>query len=280
MIILEEKPHLTRVYDINSTHLQGRWFPTCQNLWDGRIGIISLAMSQEASDADYITMATFEGENTIIDGYKSITPCLAHWIKGSCLASSPDLWDLCVIRRSGKTTVWMECQDGSTNAVPQDIRRLCFANFPTPKRADREERKNNISDGANVWNGTDIPNLTGSPRSATDDTMNKLLRHLNLIDTTADLVTSSSTNSHEASVMDSVVGVTHLNLPLFGHDDPNVPSELVKDLPVTFGNICEYSIPQYWIQEYRGIYGLDFDDARGRLAFGMGNGEILIVEVI
>jgi hypothetical protein len=279
MMILEEKPHLTRVYNINSTHLQGRWFPTCQNLWDGRIGIISLAMSQEASDADYITMATFEGEDTIIGGYKGITPCLAHWIKGSCLASSPDLWDLCVIRRNGKTTVWMECQDVSTSAVPQDIRRLCFANFPTPKRADREERKNKVLDGTNVWNVIDIPDLTGSSCAATDDAMNEL-QHLDCIDTTSDLVTSSRTNSHEASVTDLVVDVPHFILPFSGNDDPTVPSELVKDLPVTFGNICEYRIPQYWVQEYRGIYGLDFDDARGRLAFGMGNGQILIVELI
>jgi hypothetical protein len=50
--------------------------------------------------------------------------------------------------------------------------------------------------------------------------------------------------------------------------------------PITFGNICEYTIPDSWDQEYGDIYTIDFDDARGRLALATSSGKILILEFI
>lgn len=50
--------------------------------------------------------------------------------------------------------------------------------------------------------------------------------------------------------------------------------------PTTYGHICELPVPPEWAVEHGGIYTVDFDDARGRLAFATGNGKILIWELV
>ncbi|PVF98818.1 hypothetical protein CPB86DRAFT_825516 [Serendipita vermifera] len=277
METIEQAPHFIRAYSINNTHLQGRWFPTCQNLWDGRIGIISLAMSLEASDADYLNMAVFEGEDVVFDGYERVKPYMAHWIKNSCLAATPDMWDLSIIRRYGKTIVWMENTDGITTPDLHEIGQLCFANFPPPKRDKEPDSKGRVL-STNV--GLDrecVSNTTSTthPTGAVEDPL--------VNDIPQPITSSTDINTVITPNIESSSTEGHHNIPHLDHPSTQSSASSLDDTkknPITFGDICKFNIPQIWISRYQGIFGVDFDDAKGRLAFGTGVGKVLIVELL
>jgi hypothetical protein len=64
------------------------------------------------------------------------------------------------------------------------------------------------------------------------------------------------------------------------NDDDSSNSGSPNRAPRIFGDICEFLMPQKWVQDYGGICMADFDDARGRLAFATGSGKILMVELV
>ncbi|PVF98816.1 hypothetical protein CPB86DRAFT_814485 [Serendipita vermifera] len=52
-----------------------------------------------------------------------------------------------------------------------------------------------------------------------------------------------------------------------------------NEMPSQTGHVCEFYMLQ-WVQDYRGIYSVEFDDARGRLVVATGSGKILIADFV
>ena len=84
-----------------------------------------------------------------------------------------------------------------------------------------------------------------------------------------------------------------LNLlpPLLEAEEPEdvMPGHSVLDrdvstidvqLPVSFGHFCEYELEEDWERRYGRVYTVDFDDARGVVAFATGRGKVVLLEFL
>jgi hypothetical protein len=60
----------------------------------------------------------------------------------------------------------------------------------------------------------------------------------------------------------------------------NILQQLQDQASRTYGHLCELPVSPEWAAENGGINTVDFDDARGRLAFATGSGKILVWEFI
>jgi len=47
-----------------------------------------------------------------------------------------------------------------------------------------------------------------------------------------------------------------------------------------FGHVAEYTLEEGWRDEYGSIYSMDYDDARGRVAFATRSGKVLIYDFL
>ncbi|PVF98814.1 hypothetical protein CPB86DRAFT_784457 [Serendipita vermifera] len=352
MEVKTESPHLHHYYPFTEDRpaTEAPWLSIVRRLWDGRIGAFSRCMIDEDSEEDYVTLSILDDEENS-DGFDDpwMEQRMARWIKGAGLAISLDEWDMCSIGTFGKTAIWLEGPSKLLlGTTPYEIERICFANFPPPRRPGTQTASVRSDDSLvlspqSKRSGTDSPISASDPaalQEATDTTSqvlpeetlqgekgveNRLIRKdswetiTDSSDQEADQASGSyprpkgdmffhenfgsmneeDTNEEIAPLVTSqhtsptspIMGATHDNVgpsmelasegPMNGSNEeaePNLGSS--TRLPETFGDTCEFSMPQKWIQDYKSIYMVDFDDARGRLAFATGSGKILMVELV
>ncbi|PVF98815.1 hypothetical protein CPB86DRAFT_873137 [Serendipita vermifera] len=301
MEIKREDPFFEQSY-ITDRQGQGSaygWDCNIKCLWDERIGIFCSCSLDEELRGDYTVLFTIPWDESYVP-YNSPSKAMSHIHIARCITGeghllSPEDAPLYSFGIFGKTVVWLDNPSNPPGGNPT-YERMCFANFPPHRRPNpansEEETPIFLSRTARKALLNDILNTL---EDLSDQERNEFMQR------NADELLHEIATQFPQVVADQDAQAAIDNVPQIAADgtvqeitedsDEERTSETSQgaftstesssmDYPADFGDICEFPVPQEWVRKYKDIYMIDFDDARGRLAFATGSGIILIVELV
>jgi hypothetical protein len=112
--------------------------PMVSLLWDSRISVMRTATRGGSTKGEYMTLSILEEVARPGDTGKGwVIPHVARWIKEPGIGVSLDRFDIYDVGIFGKTAFWLENSPNMPfDHSKQTIEKLCFADFPSPKRLD------------------------------------------------------------------------------------------------------------------------------------------------
>lgn len=265
-----EFPHAIRkvfTFQVDTWDLSDMSFPTCKSLADGRLGVFSRLSAAGSAQGDYLTLATldtrFNSPNeALIEARRSISRTVAGQVSVACHGD----WNLYGTGTYGRAAVWME-DDGSApsgDTIPLQNYKMCFATF---------------ADAA-------LPLEPDSAASSTPLSTTVEVDENHTMDESG----SSSTYSHSHGSESTETSSSNQGSHLEGDEEEleEDAQEVIWDRQLeaperplaTSGHICEFELSADLARKYGGFNTVDFDDARGRVAFATGSGKILIYEFV
>ncbi|PVF98811.1 hypothetical protein CPB86DRAFT_340668 [Serendipita vermifera] len=245
------------------------WIPRCRSLWDGRTGVFShswnIPQIVTFSLIDILTGDPDENKGNIVDytagtGYV-VAPAqriVMKWLPAhGSIAKSVGGWNLWTVGGSAKGAAWLKDME-YTEASTLEVSILDVP--PVEDEATWKLPSQTPLDPIDV-------SSTARGSTITSDFPNQLIGDSEPAENQSDSAVSSTATCNGSAEADEVEGddsdETHERPPVFG-----------------FGHVCRVSVEDDWIRHCGGIYSLDFDDARGRLAFTTASGEIIVYDLI
>jgi hypothetical protein len=244
-----------------TTRISRRWSPRCRYLWDDRIGVFSRTVTSpqlvtltiiNPKRPDLTDMPTTTVMNSLPVMIAPAHRVLLREISDDeVIAHSAGGWDLWFVGIFAKGVAWLECRKvDHFEFGDQNIGKICFAEFP-PMEDETQWKLEKVISGDQ--DGTDIGVVDEGHESLhLSDHSEKELWPMN------------------NSSMLSTVGSERVS------DNTDQPDFETGG----FGQVAEYRLEEGWDDGYEGIYSIDYDDARGRVAFATGSGKVLIYEFL
>ncbi|KAG8811787.1 hypothetical protein FRC17_002323 [Serendipita sp. 399] len=285
----------TSLIDFDHSLMMGDdlWIPTTRPISDDLIAVLSRAAvpgdgplpAQTVTLSVFRTWSLWDADLGALVTTQTTSRSVVHNIDPPGILPCPEGWELSSMGMFAKTSVWME----NSRALGSDgtplFRTLCLAAFPKevasiPSTSTLESILPEVGDGSQ--NGEDLEQDDSEGNHSSSDSH---------ADEPAPSTLENEVISPESPGSNSPVGQSSPNPTPLDELVTAAPMENVTDessqnvwstptVPRTVGHVCEYNFPYDWTDKNGGIYTVDFDDARGRVAFATGSEGVLILEFL
>jgi hypothetical protein len=243
------------------------WVPRCRHLWDGRTGVFShsftLPQIVTFSLINVITCPSDENigsfVNYIADTGYVVAPAQRLVMKAlpdPGLAESVGGWDLWTIGGCAKSAAWLQHR----NLEDTEASTLEVSILDVPPIEDETTWK--LPSQAPLG-PVDLSSTAGELAAISDYSISSTGEDEATDDIDEDAVSSTEACGGSADQEEAEDNDNDEPPPDFG-----------------FGHVCQVSIEGDWVEQCGGIYSLDIDDARGRLAFTTARGEIVVYDLL
>ncbi|KAG8822939.1 hypothetical protein FRC19_004933 [Serendipita sp. 401] len=263
------------------------WIPTTRPLSDELIGVFSrVARLDGQVTAQTVTLTVFKafiGDDSPFDRpgrpfqIRGANRSFIHNIDPPGILTCPESWELSSVGIFARASVWMENSPELRSDGSPLYRALCLVRFPketTRPVSPSTLRSIDVEVGDGEGLESDLDSYSASSYSEGPPLVASDVESM-APDASAFGPSTNISQPQNLTPLEDLVTTTPMASVTDANNDSSMPT-----VPKTIGHICEYRFPPDWPEKNGGIYTVDFDDARGRIAFATGNQGILIFDFL